>query len=197
MLETLANLGEFLVAIAVALSLIYVGYQLNATRRQLKLNATLERLKMRISIWENQIDREAFGSAQDKFFEHELYRRDACLQDLEELSLHEVRATRTNWLIEMTYALMLFHQKRAGFLEEGDTTQLLYLRYFSSTPLRREWKDIARLHDVYPRAFVVHVDGIVKKFDAIEKRMESDQDADYESLIADVFEVPAPPPWID
>lgn len=196
MLETLANLGEFFGGIAVIASLIYIGFQLNGTRQQLRANALMERIRLRISIWQSQLDQEVLQNVQDKVFEHEIYRRDLLPHEIDELDLREVRAWRLSFLIELMYALMLFYQRKSGALSTEETVPLDYLNFFSSAPLRRQWKDYNRLTH-WPADFVAHVDNIVKKYDEIERRMDSDQDADYEAVRLEVLDVPPPPPWID
>lgn len=197
MLESLANLGEFLGGIAVLGSLVYVGFQLQATRKQIRANTLQQRVDSRTSVWLQILDAKALHSARDKFFEHELYRVDESFADIEELTLQERRALEQELLIELVYFQNLHYQLTSGLIEPEQCLPLYYMRCLSRAPQRRYWKDVIRLMNHYPRDFVSHVDNIVKQYDQVEKIMDQDQDASFESVVQSVFKVPAPPNWLD
>lgn len=51
MLETLGNIGEFLGGMAVIASLVYVGFQLRETQKQMHANSLQQRINTRIQVW--------------------------------------------------------------------------------------------------------------------------------------------------
>ena len=195
MLETLAYLGEFLGGLAVILSLIYVGFQLNETRKQMKANALQQRINTRINIWTGQLEWDAYHSALDKFFEHELYKLDLQYHEIEELTLRERRALQHHLTIELVYFQNLFYQVKHNIIDEEECTPLKYMMCFNPAPARRHWKDFLRLNNHFPFEFVAHTDEIVKKYDALEDQMSADEDAEFEALFLEIFDVPPPPRW--
>jgi hypothetical protein len=197
MLETLANLGEFVGGFAVVLSLIYVGFQLNETRKQMQASALQQRITARISTWSDQLDKQALNSARDKFFEYELYRRDETLDGIEELTQAERRALLRELAIELVYFQNVFYQRKHKTLDVEQSSPLDYMACFNKAPQRRHWKDTMRLNGHFPHDYVEHIDGIVKKYDEIERRMAEDEDADFSSQFQEVFKIPPPPNWLD
>lgn len=197
MLETLANFGEFIGGIAVLASLVYVGFQLQATRKQVRANTLQQRIDSRINTWLQFFDSEALQSARDKFFEHELYKLDENFSDIEELTLRERRALERELYIELVYFQNLHYQLSNGLIEPEQSLPLSYMRCLMHAPHRRHWKDEIRLIGHFPQDFIRHVDGIVKKYDEVEKIMDQDQDAVFGSVVQSVFDIPAPPNWLD
>ncbi len=197
MLEQLANIGEFLGGIAVVASLIYVGVQLRENRKQMQANAAQLRIDSRIAIWNRQLDSDALHCARDKFFEHELYKRDVLLDELEELTLRERRASSSALAIEIIFSQNQFFQKNQQIINEEQYSPLAYMSFLIPAPHRREWKDKLRLSGYFPNDYIAHVDEIVKKYDRAEKIMDEDEDADFFSIVHQVFNTPAPPKWID
>ncbi len=196
MLETLGNIGEFLGSLAVVASLVYVGFQLRQTQKQMHANSLQQRISTRIQIWSDQLEKEALHSAQDKFFEHELYKRDLLLPEIEELTLRERRAIERAFSIEILYFENLFYQRQHGMISSEEAKPLNYMLCLREAPQRRFWKDTIRINDHLPFDFIVHVDDIVKKYDQVERIMDENEDSDYESVVMDVFNVPAAPPWV-
>lgn len=194
-MDTLANIGEFVGGIAVVLSLFYVGYQLRESRRQARADALQRRIDTRIGIWSHGLDREALISAREKFFDYELYKRDDSVWDIEELDIPEKRALEFELRIEIIYFQNMFYQRKHGLIERDESLPLDYMACFRNAPNRRGWKDSFRLNNHFPPDFIAHVDGVVKKYDEIERRMDADQDADFQAVMAEVFEMPAPPAW--
>ena len=197
MLETLANLGEFLGGVAVVLSLLYVAFQLHQTRKQMKANAMQDRITLRINTWSNQLDLEALASAHDKIFEHELYRRDLLLHEIEELSLRERRALSAELRIELVYFQNLFYQRQNHIMDRNQSLPLDYMMCFNTAPLRRHWKDSLRLFGHFPNDYIAHVDGIVKKYDEVERRLSDDENMEFDPVFLEIFDVPPPPRWIE
>jgi hypothetical protein len=197
MLEQLANIGELLGGIAVLASLIYVGVQLRDNRRQMQANALQLRIDSRIAIWNKQLDPEALHSATDKFFEHELYKRDVLLDEIEELTLRERRASSSTLAIELIFAQNQFFQKKQQIIDEEQYKPLNYMSFLIPAPYRREWKDRFRLNGYFPNDYISHVDAVVKKYDEVEKIMDENEDADFFSIVNQVFSTPAPPNWIE
>lgn len=195
MLETIGNLSALACGTAVVLSLIYVGFQLNETRKQMKASALQQRANMRIEMWRNQIEWDAYQSALDKFFEHELYRLDLNYTEIDEITLRERRALSLFLGMELFYFQNLFYLLQNNIVDEDQCGPLFYMRCFNNAPARRHWKDFLRLGNHFPYGFVEHVDGVVKKYDSIEEQMSRDQNADFEALVLEYFDVPAPPPW--
>lgn len=195
-MEPLANFGEFIGTIAVVLSLVYVGYQLSEARKQARADTLQRRMDTRINIWAQALDREALNSAREKYFEFELYKVDELPWDIEELDVSERRALNLELLIELVYFDNLFYQRKHGLIEKNDSLPLDYMNCFRNAPQRRLWKDNFRGSDHFPPDFVAHADAIVKKYDRVERRMDEDQDADFNATLAEVFDIPAPPPWV-
>lgn len=195
-MEMLADFWEVAVGLAVVAALVYVGYQLREGRSQARADTLQRRLDTRIRTWQQQLEVEALHSAKDKFFEFELYREDATLHEIEELTLRERRALERELMIELTYFQNLFYQRTHQLIEPADSLPLDYMRCFESAPQRRAWKDQIRLTNHFPPDFVRHADTIVKKYDEVERRMAADEDADFSAVVADVFDLPAPPAWI-
>ncbi len=196
MLETLAHLGEFIGGIAVVATLAYLAYQLSQTRAQMHADATQKRRDARIDIWLTEWESDAFHSAQDKFFEYELYRRDALLHEIEELTLREVRAFRRWLTIELVYFQRVYDSRAKGLFTTEDSRPLDYMLCMNSAPARREWKDTLRLNGHFPGTYILHVDQVVKRYDIVEQRMTENDSADYHAVFQEVFEVPPPPSWL-
>ena len=192
---------ELLVLIAllalIAGTLIFAVLQLQRLLRHIQARALQERANQRITIWTDQLEKDALHSAQDKFFEHELYKRDELFPDIEELTLRERRAIMSAFNIELLYFQNLFHQVNLGAISAAQSTPLKYMRCMMDAPQRRYWKDYLRQSNHYPEDFVAHVDQVVKKFDRVEAVMDNDQDAEFEAVFLDIFDVPAPPDWVN
>ena len=196
MLETLANLGEFIGACAVVLSLIYISFQLKESRQLSRTDALLSRIDTRLNIWLRELDVDALHSAQEKFFEEELYKLDLHFHEIESLTRKERQALIRQLEVELVYFQALFYQKKYGVIGAEESGPLDYIMALNRAPQRRHWKDTLRLINHYPPDFVAHVDNIVKKFDEVERIMDADQDADFESVFLQVFDVPPPPNWL-
>lgn len=197
MLEQLANIGELLGGIAVVASLLYVGVQLRENRKQMRANALQLRVDSRIAIWNTQLETEALHSARDKYFEHELYKRDALLDELEELTLRERRACSSALIIDLVHFQNQFYQQEHQIIEREHNKPLDYMGFLIPSPHRREWKDKLRLNGHFPNDYIAHVDEIVKKYDRVEKIMDEDEDADFFSIVNQILDTPAPPNWIE
>jgi hypothetical protein len=176
--------------------LIYVGIQLRETRKQMQANALQLRMDSRIAIWNRQLDSEALHSARDKFFEHELYKRDVLLDEIEELTLRERRADSSALVIELIFAQNQFFQRKRQKIDEEQYKPLDYMNFLIPAPHRREWKDRLRLNGYFPNDYISHVDEVVKKYDKVEKIMDENEDADFFSIVSQIFNTPAPPNWI-
>lgn len=196
MLETLANLGEFVGGLAVFATLIYLAYQVSETRKQMRAEAIQQRWTLRINTWLKVLDTTAFHACRDKFFEYELYREDKLLHEIEELELREIRAYRQWLTIELVYFQSLFTQREAGLLSADNSLPLDNFYPMRDAPARREWKDQIRLTGNFPGDYVRYVDSVVKKYDRIEKIMETDENADFNEVMQEVFDMPAPPSWL-
>ena len=181
-------------ALVVILGLL--TYQLSRIRRSLEARALQQTYRERISILSDQLETEALHSAQDKFFEHELYKRDVLFPEIEELTLRERRAITSAYLIELMYFQNLFFQATRGVVPSEQSQPLTYMRCMMDAPQRRYWKDYLRQSNQYPADFVAHVDAIVKKYDQVEEIMDRDQDAEFEAVVLEVFDVPPPPDWV-
>ncbi|MBT4160822.1 MAG: hypothetical protein HOE54_05900 [Gammaproteobacteria bacterium] len=196
MLEDLANISEFVGAIVVLISLVFIGYQLTQTRKQLRADALQQRINTRLQTWNDQLDKAAYQSALEKIFEFELYRKDVKPYELEQLTRAEQQAMFNALAIELVYFQNLYYQRAEGMINHDQSLPLDYIRVFSMAPRRRQWKDQLRISNHFPPEFILHVDAIVKKYDEVERRMESDQDADFDAVVQEVFELPAPPNWL-
>lgn len=197
MLETLANFADIIAGIAVIASLLYVAFQVNATRKQIQANALQQRMALRIETWSDQMSKEALLTAREKIFEHEIYRRDALMEEIEELTFQERRALTNSLAIEVVYFHMLFYLRQLNLVSLENSKPLDTMVIFRDAPFRREWKDRLRLSDNFPDDYIRHVDRVVKKYDEVERRMSEDQDADIQYVTAEVFNRPPPPRWID
>lgn len=184
-------------AIIVAAALIYISYQLVVLRKLSQAEALQKRMDSRINVWLHELDSGSLHSARDKFFEHELYKLDEKFSDIEELTLRERRALEQELYIELVYYQNLHHQLGLGIMEPEQSLPLKYLRCLMHAPQRRHWKDQVRLSNQFPEAFVRHVDSVVKRYDQVEKVMDEDQDAEFESVVQKIFNIPAPPNWLD
>lgn len=187
---------EFFATAIIAAALIYAAIQLRSIRRNMEAHAFQEKANQRITIWTDQLEKDALHSAQDKFFEHELYKRDVLFPEIDELTLRERRAIMSAFIIEILYFQNLFHQVNLGAISAEQSKPLKYMRCMMDAPQRRYWKDYLRQSNHYPADFVAHVDQVVKKFDQVEAVMDNDQDAEFEAVVLDVFDVPSPPEWI-
>ena len=196
MLEHLTSIGQLIVGAAIAASLVFVAIQLRETRKQTQANILQHRVDSRIEIWGRQLDTAAFHSALDKFFEHEIYKRDDLLEEIDELTLQERRALNSALLIELHYFQNQFYQRTQNIMDAEQHAPLDYMRCMTQTPHRRIWKDKIRLAGHFPNDYISHVDQIVKLYDQVEKIMDEDEDADFESVVAHVFRTPSPPQWI-
>ena len=188
--------GLILGGLALLSALAYIGYQLNEVRRQRRADAMLNRINLRARILRDQIESDALHSAGDKFFEYELYKGDQGFFEIEELSLRERRALIKSLELELLYFQLLYYQRRHNIIDGDECSPLNYIMAMYPAPHRCHWKDTLRLIDHYPHDFIAHVDGIVKRFDEVERRMDSDQDAHFEAVFLEVFDVPAPPDWL-
>jgi hypothetical protein len=196
MLEAFPILSETIGSLAVVLGLLYIGYQLAGTRKQMQADALQKMVATRISIWSDQLEKDCLSSAEDKFFEHELYKRDVSFHELDELTLREKRALISTVHIELSYYQAIFHNREQNLISEDETSPVNYITVLRGAPQRRLWKDQLRLLDQFPSAYIAHVDSIVRKFDEVEKQMDTNQDADFHSVFLEVFDVPPPPSWI-
>ena len=197
MLEDLANLGEFIGGFAVIFSLVYIAFQLNQSRKQQRVDAMQRRIDVRVNIWLSQLNHETLQSARAKFFDLELYRRDARFHEIDELDPEERSALNLDLSVELVYFSNLFYQVDQGLLDPEQARPLTSMWILRSAPHRREWKDQIRLMDQFPQAFIRHVDSVVKQFDRVEKRMEEDEDADYLAVVQEVFGLSPPPDWLE
>ena len=197
MLEAPENIGGLIGAIAIAASLVFIGYQLILIRRQMVADAMQDRVNMRLAIWTAKLDQEARLAAAEKFFEHELYKRDVTPYELDELTWREKQAIVHQHEIELIYFQNLFNQRKVGNISTDQCLTLDRMFFFRDAPNRRRWKDFNRLSGHFPDDFVQHVDSVVKKFDEVEDRMDMDQDADFGTMVQEVFNIPAPPNWLD
>lgn len=196
MLQTLSQAVVVVGVPALIVVLLYLLNQVSDVRRHMRADATNKRVTSRINIWLQEWDKEAFHSALDKFFEYELYKRDCPLHELEELNLREVRAYR-RWLsIELLSFMGLFEQRQSNLVDRKDSLPLDYMLCLSSAPARREWKDTFRLNGHYPEEYIVFVDHIVKKYDGVEQHMNDNEDANYNEVFQNTFDVPPPPSWL-
>ena len=190
-------MGELVGGIALIFLLAYIAYELKQARRQARSD-TLQRLvDTRLDIWRAAIDNNALRTAKQKIFEHELYQRDAMLHDIDELTGEEQRALALSLQMELVYFQSLFYQRVNGLIAIEQALPLDYIRILTNAPFRRHWKDSLRLLGHFPPDYVQHVDGVVKKYDAVERRMASDEDAEFEAIVQEVFDTPPPPHWLN
>ncbi|MFT7220812.1 MAG: hypothetical protein ACI8Z1_002432 [Candidatus Azotimanducaceae bacterium] len=186
---------EIAVLALIAAALIVAAMQLHFIRRNLEANSFQEKSQQRIGIWTAQLEKEALYSARDKFFEHELYKRDVLFPEIDELTLRERRAIISAYNIEIIYFQNLFYQNQRGIISEEQSKPLHYMRCMMDAPQRRYWKDFMRQNNHYPAEYVAHVDSVVKKYDQVEEVMDLDQNAEFEAVVLKVFDVPPPPVW--
>ena len=196
MLENLGHLGEFLGGLAILIPLVYISLQLREAERQRRAEAMQNRINLRIRIWQQELEYDALHAAWDKFYEEELYKQDSDFHEIEQLTLRERRALIKNMELELLYFQLLFYQREKGIIGDEESGPLNYIMTMRPAPHRRHWKDVHRLIDHFPRDFVSHVDTIVQRFDEVERIMDNDQDADFQTVFLEVFNVPAPPPWL-
>lgn len=192
----MANLATVLIAVAVTGALLYICYQLNDARNHRRATALLQRIEIRINTWIHELDIDALRSAKDKFFEDELYKRDQNFHEIDELNQRERQALIRQLEIDLVYFQLLYYQRKYEITGPEESGPLDYVMALNTAPHRRHWKDRLRLINHFPADFVRHIDGIVKKFDEVERVMDADQDADFEAVFLEVFNVPAPPDWL-
>lgn len=188
---------ETAVLALIAVALVYAAMQLHFIRRNLEASAFQEKSHQRIGIWTAQLEKEALHSAQDKFFEHELYKRDVLFPEIDELTLRERRAIMSAYNIEILYFQNLFYQKQQGIISSEQSKPLHYMRCMMDAPQRRYWKAFMRQNNHYPADYIAHVDSVVKKYDQVEEVMDLDQNAEFEAVVLKIFDVPPPPTWVN
>ncbi len=195
MLETLASVGEFVGGIAVLATLIYLAFQLNETRKQMRANTLQSRIELRIQTWLHGLDSNALNSARSKVFEHEIYKLDVSVHDIEEFTLDEKRAYLRWHDIETLYFSNLFYQRKHGLIEASQTLPLDLMQHYRQAPMRYYWKHEMRDYAMYEADYIAHVDKVVHTYDEIEIQMNEDQDAEYNQLMLEYFDIKSPPDW--
>ncbi|MBO6557709.1 MAG: hypothetical protein JJ934_13525 [Pseudomonadales bacterium] len=183
--------------IIIAILLFFIGFQLRANQKQSRAKLLQQRNGARINIGLHLLDTGALHSARDKFFDHELYKLDENFADIEELTIRERRALEQELYFELVYFQNLHYQRENGLIEAEQSLSLNYMRCLMHAPHRRFWKDNLRLGGHFPDGFIRHVDGVVKLYDQVENVMDQDQDAAFESVVQSIFNIPAPPSWLD
>lgn len=193
------NIMLLLVGLALVGSIMYLATLLKSLANQQHLHRQADvftrQLDSRIRTAMAELETEALQSARDKFFEHELYKRDQLLHEIDELNLREARSMTAALSIELLQLQQIFGLRQAALLSQEDSKPLDYMRCMMHAPQRRHWKDYLRVSNQWPLDYVKHVDTVVKKYDEVETEMDQNQDADFEATVREVFNIPNPPRW--
>ena len=147
------SLAEIIGVFGMIASLIYVCYQLQQARVQLRGQAAQSRTDATINLWKVRFD-PAFREAELK-----------SATQLEELSPAEALLLETFFVPWIEYTQNLFYQSKLGLLDSDQSTWLDTMPLLRNTVYRTAWQDF-RESRAYPADFVAHVDNIIAEQDA-------------------------------
>jgi len=145
----LGALGEFVAAIAVVASLIYVGFQISQSRTQMKANAAQARTDSLVSM------QAAFMAIPELV---EAQRKESTGETLTELEQRYISLelhTRTSMLENWHY------QRSLGQLDQALTKRLDLLRVYRRSDFACAWWDDAERRRAYSESFVDHANGVL------------------------------------
>ncbi len=172
-IETLGNIGDFVGGLAVVISLLYVGFQLSQTRRQLNAQSLQDRINTRINVWNAQLDAGVLQSALAKLEEHGDFHREVSTQELEYLTSAERRAFANSLTIELVYFQNLYYQREQKLLEDEQSLPLDLINVMGIGPHRWVWKNSIVYRSHYPKNFSIHIESIVNKHSAARAEVEA------------------------
>ena len=69
------------------------------------------------------------------------------------------------------------------------------MQHYRQAPMRYYWKHEMRDYAMYEADYIAHVDKVVNTYDEIEIQMNEDQDAEYNQLMLEYFDIKSPPDW--
>ncbi len=150
------SIAEIIGVLGMIASLIYVGYQLQQARVQLRGQAAQSRTDATINLWKVRFD-SAFREAELK-----------STTQLEELSPGEVYLLQTFFVPWMEYTQNLFYQRKLGLLDADQSTWLDTMPLMRHKVYRAAWPGHKEF-GAYPADFVAHIDNIIAKQDADEE----------------------------
>ena len=150
------NIAEIIGVFGMIASLIYVGYQLQQARVQLRGQAAQSRTDATINLYRLRFD-SAFREAELKG-----------ATQLEELSPGEVLLLRNFFVPWIEYIQNIFYQRKLGLLDADQSTWLDTMPLMRKEAYRAIWQGF-REFGPYPADFVAHIDNIIAKQDADEE----------------------------
>ena len=150
------SIAEIIGVLGMIASLIYVGYQLQQARVQLRGQAAQSRTDATINLWKGRFD-SAFREAELK-----------STTQLEELSPGEALLLEDFFVPWMEYTQNLFYQRKLGLLDADQSTWLDTMPLMRNMVYRMSWPGHKEF-GAYPADFVAHIDNIIAKQDADEE----------------------------
>ncbi len=150
------SIAEIIGVLGMIASLIYVGYQLQQARVQLRGQAAQSRTDASMNLWKVRFD-SAFREAELK-----------STTQLEGLSPGEVYLLDNFFVPWMEYVQNLFYQRKLGLLDADQSTWIDTMPLLRHMFYRTTWQGHKEF-GAYPADFVAHIDNIIAKQDADEQ----------------------------
>jgi len=154
-LSDYGSIAEIAGMVGMIASLVYVGYQLQQARLQIKGQASQARTDALANLWLTTAKSD-FASVDTKAFEA------GSINELAEPDRRQLNGFMMAWF---GFLQNSFYQRKIGLLDEEQIGFLNELPYFRQSHVREFW-DQHKSFGTYPEDFVAHVDSVIAKHDA-------------------------------
>ncbi len=151
-LSDYGSIAEIMGMVGMIGSLIYVGYQLQRARLQMKGQASQERTEALMNLWLTTTDRD-FATVDARAVDL------TTINDLSEVERRQLNGFMMAWF---GFLQNSFYQKKIGLLDEEQVGFLNELPYFRQQHVREYWQQ-HKSFGTYPKDFVTHVDAVIAK----------------------------------
>jgi hypothetical protein len=156
-LNELGSLGEFLGAVGVISSLLYLAYQVKQARLQIKGSAAQARTDSVINLWSARLVAPGFGDAWM-----------AVRTDPGSLTDGQKAQVEFALIAQVQHLQNMFYQRKLGLLDHDQSLLLESMRTLTGTEYGRNWWREYRTWGSLPCDFVAHVDAMVARHEAGE-----------------------------
>ena len=146
------SLAEIIGVVGMIASLIYVGYQLQQARVQMKGAASQARADSQMNLWLTSTNSD-FAEMQNKVM--------FTSETLTGTDLIQQNGFMVSWL---GFLQNTFYQRKLGLLDEDQVGFLNTLPAFRIGHIRQYWEQV-RFSGAYPADFVSHIDSVLTKQD--------------------------------
>ncbi len=154
-LSDYGSIAEIMGMVGMVGSLVYVGYQLQRARLQMKGQASQARTEALMSLWLTTTNRE-FADVDAKAIDA------PTINDLSEVDRRQLNGFMMAWF---GFLQNSFYQQKIGLLEDEQVGFLNRLPYFRQQHVREFWQQ-HKSFGTYPDDFVAHVDAVITQHDS-------------------------------